>query len=325
MREVLTRYGRHNIGFLWLFVEPMMFTLGVTALWTAIRADHGSDLPIVAFAITGYSSVLLWRNMPARCAGSIGPNLALMYHRNVKVIDIFASRLLLEIGGVTTSSFAVLTLLFLGIGWMKLPEDMLLVVLGWLLLTWFGARWLILIGCAQRAQRRSSRRSGIRCPTCCSRCRAPPSWSTGCRPRRRSIILLLPMVHGVELLRDGFFRLARPRALRPGLRQRVLPVPDAARAQPGARDQPQGHARMIVMRDVVKRIPDPHGPVTVLDHINLLVRPGEKVGILGRNGAGKSTMIRLISGAERPTSGAIRRGMSVSWPLAFGGALPGLR
>ena len=70
LREILTRYGRHNIGFLWLFVEPMLFTLGVAALWTA-RAVHGSDLPIVAFAITGYSSVLLWRNMPCAAIGAI--------------------------------------------------------------------------------------------------------------------------------------------------------------------------------------------------------------------------------------------------------------
>src|SRR6188768_1400084 len=76
MREILTRYGRHNIGFLWLFVEPMLFTLGVTALWTATKALHGSNLPIVAFAITGYSSVLLWRNMPHRCIGAISPNLS---------------------------------------------------------------------------------------------------------------------------------------------------------------------------------------------------------------------------------------------------------
>jgi capsular polysaccharide transport system ATP-binding protein len=41
---------------------------------------------------------------------------------------------------------------------------------------------------------------------------------------------------------------------------------------------------------------------------------------MGRNGAGKSTSVRLLSGSELPTSGQICRRMSVSWPLAFGGA-----
>lgn len=80
---------------------------------------------------------------------------------------------------------------------------------------------------------------------------------------------------------------------------------------------------MIILRNVVKTYPTRGGPNTVLDHVNLTVHPGQRVGILGRNGAGKSTMIRIISGAERPTSGTITRGMSVSWPLAFGGAFQG--
>jgi capsular polysaccharide transport system ATP-binding protein len=58
----------------------------------------------------------------------------------------------------------------------------------------------------------------------------------------------------------------------------------------------------------------------VLRDISFELERGRHLGILGRNGAGKSTLIRLIAGAERPTSGIIRRGMSVSWPLAFGGA-----
>ncbi len=80
---------------------------------------------------------------------------------------------------------------------------------------------------------------------------------------------------------------------------------------------------MISLEHVSKTYPTRHGPVNVLNDVNLIVRPGEKVGILGRNGAGKSTMIRLISGAERPSAGVIRRDMSVSWPLAFGGAFQG--
>lgn len=61
----------------------------------------------------------------------------------------------------------------------------------------------------------------------------------------------------------------------------------------------------------------------VLNGVSLTVNFGEKWGILGRNGAGKSTLIRLISGAEIPKKGQISRGMSVSWPLAFGGAFQG--
>ena len=53
------------------------------------------------------------------------------------------------------------------------------------------------------------------------------------------------------------------------------------------------------------------------------MRPGQHVGVLGRNGAGKTTLIKLIGGVEMPDSGSITRGMSVSWPLGFGGGFQG--
>lgn len=77
---------------------------------------------------------------------------------------------------------------------------------------------------------------------------------------------------------------------------------------------------MIALENVTKDYHTRQGPNRVLDAINLTVGYGEKIGILGRNGAGKSTTIRILSGAELPTSGRITRNMSVSWPLAFGGA-----
>jgi capsular polysaccharide transport system ATP-binding protein len=77
---------------------------------------------------------------------------------------------------------------------------------------------------------------------------------------------------------------------------------------------------MITLENVSKVYRTRQGRRTVLDGVNLQLEPGRNVGILGRNGAGKSTLIRMISGAERPTSGRIERRMSVSWPLAFGGA-----
>ena len=80
---------------------------------------------------------------------------------------------------------------------------------------------------------------------------------------------------------------------------------------------------MICLDQVTKQYPTRHGLATVLDDVSLCIQPGEKLGILGRNGSGKSTLIRLISGAENPSSGHITRAMSVSWPLAFGGAFQG--
>lgn len=80
---------------------------------------------------------------------------------------------------------------------------------------------------------------------------------------------------------------------------------------------------MIEVDNVVKEYRTRSGPVRVLDRVNLTVRAGQQLGILGRNGAGKSTIVRLISGTELPTSGTVRRTMSVSWPLAFGGAFQG--
>jgi capsular polysaccharide transport system ATP-binding protein len=80
---------------------------------------------------------------------------------------------------------------------------------------------------------------------------------------------------------------------------------------------------MIQCHQVNKSYPMGHGRKQVLREINLNVQPGEHIGFLGRNGAGKTTLIKLIGGVEMPTSGKVRRQMSVSWPLGFGGGFQG--
>lgn len=203
LREVLTRYGRHNIGFMWLFVEPMMFTLGVTALWTATKAIHGSNLPIVAFAVTGYSSVLLWRNMPTRCIDALEPNRSLLYHRHVRVIDVFLTRLLLEAAGASIS-FIVLCITFIGFGQMEPPEDVLQVIGGWLMLVWFGFSLGLLFGAtAQRyeiVEKLWHPASYLLFPL------SGAAFLLSAIPQAmREILMVLPMIHGVEFMREGFF------------------------------------------------------------------------------------------------------------------------
>lgn len=203
MREILTRYGRHNIGFLWLFVEPMVFTTGVTTLWTITKSIHGSNLPIVAFALTGYSAVLLWRNMPSRCIGAIEPNLSLMYHRNVRVIDIFTARLVLE-GGGATISFVSLSLFYMYIGWIEPPQDILTVVAGWLSIGWFGSALAIFLGALSERTELVEKiwhpLSYLAFPL------SGAAFMVDALPvEAQQYILYIPMVNGVELVREGYF------------------------------------------------------------------------------------------------------------------------
>lgn len=203
LREILTRYGRHNIGFLWLFAEPMLFTIGVTLMWTAIDATHGSDLPITAFAVSGYSTVLIWRNMSGRCVNAIQPNGALLYHRNVKILSIFISRILVEAGGATLS-FILLTLFFSYMEWMSLPEDVLKVAAGWMLLIWFGAALAIFLGAlsefSELVERFWHPISYFLLPV------SGAAYLVDALPKEaQDIVLLLPLAHGTEMVREGFF------------------------------------------------------------------------------------------------------------------------
>lgn len=203
MREVLTRYGRHNIGFLWLFVEPMLFTLGVTALWTIAGLHKVSSLPIAAFALTGYSTVLLWRNMPSRCVAALAPNASLMYHRNVRAIDIYLSRIALEFFGATMS-FTLLGIVLVAMEVIAPPENILLVAFSWVLTTWFGASLALLLGAwserSEIIEKLWHPAAYLLFPL------AGAAYLVDAMPREfQSAILWLPMVHCTEMLRDGYF------------------------------------------------------------------------------------------------------------------------
>ena len=77
---------------------------------------------------------------------------------------------------------------------------------------------------------------------------------------------------------------------------------------------------MIIFDRVSKTYPVRGGErITVLEPFSGIIRPNVNVGILGRNGAGKSTLMRMIAGAEPPSSGEILRDGRISWPLGFSG------
>jgi ABC-type polysaccharide/polyol phosphate export permease len=181
----------------------MIFTLGVAALWTATQSVHGSNLPIVAFALTGYSTVLLWRNMPSRCILSITYNSSILYHRMVRVLDIYLARVLLEAIGASMS-FAFLATFFSFVGLMEPPEDLLKVLFAWFLVGLFGASLAIFLASLSERWEPIEKlwhpASYLVFPL------SGAAFLVSTLPTQaQDFVLYFPMVHGTEMLREGYF------------------------------------------------------------------------------------------------------------------------
>ena len=63
---------------------------------------------------------------------------------------------------------------------------------------------------------------------------------------------------------------------------------------------------LIELRRVVKKYTGTAGSVTALNGVDLQISAGEFVVVLGKSGAGKTTLVNMITGIDRPTSGEIR-------------------
>ena len=75
---------------------------------------------------------------------------------------------------------------------------------------------------------------------------------------------------------------------------------------------------MIRLNRVLKQYNANSMKKIILDRVTAEFEPGYSYGLLGVNGAGKSTTMRLLAGSELPDSGRITKSVRVSWPLGFG-------
>lgn len=78
---------------------------------------------------------------------------------------------------------------------------------------------------------------------------------------------------------------------------------------------------MIHFVNVEKGYQSAHGWRHVLRPVSLSLPVHRRIGVLGYNGSGKSTFLRLVSGVEEPDRGHVVRDCKVSWPLGFSGGL----
>lgn len=203
MREIITRYGRSNIGFLWLFVEPLLMTLMITLFWKFLRADQHSTLNIIAFLVTGYPMVMMWRTTSNRAIGAISANASLLYHRNVRVLDTIFARMLLEIAGATIAQVAIIAALVV-MGWIDPPADVFYMLAAWLIMAFF-AIGLGLVICSIALHFEAFGKlwgtfSFIMLPLS-----GAFFFVYTLPPQIQQYALMIPMVHGTEMFRHGYF------------------------------------------------------------------------------------------------------------------------
>jgi len=69
----------------------------------------------------------------------------------------------------------------------------------------------------------------------------------------------------------------------------------------------EGKVDQVVLRasGLGKQVSSPEGPLTILDDVDLEIRAGESVALVGPSGAGKTTLLALLAGLDRPSSGAV--------------------
>ena len=145
MREIHTRYGRENLGFVWLIFEPLFFSLGVIGIWTVIHGRYQHGLPILAFVMTGYLPLTLWRHTTARAVQCLRANASLLYHRQVKMLDLLVARVILEFYGALIA-FIVIGFIFYSFDLYELPRDWLMFYVGWFYMLLFTMASALIIG-----------------------------------------------------------------------------------------------------------------------------------------------------------------------------------
>jgi capsular polysaccharide transport system permease protein len=140
LRELHTRYGRENVGYLWMFLEPMMLATVIGLLhYETGHTAYGGDIKPLPFGVIGYTTFILFRGIVNRAEGAIEANAPLLYHRSVTVLDIVLARAMLEFAAIF-STFAIIMTLIVFVGMADPPARPLSLMLGWAMM------WLYCLG-----------------------------------------------------------------------------------------------------------------------------------------------------------------------------------
>ena len=203
IRELTTRFGRENIGFLWLMAEPLLFAGLVGIVWTLMKGTEMHGIGVIAFVVSGYIPLTFMRHAFSKSANIFVANGALLYHRQIKILDFVFVRVLIEvIGSMMAFVFIVIVLRYFDL--FPAPYDIGYLLAGWGIYVMFVLSICVVLSplseLSEVVEKLIPVTTYIALPI--SGAFNLMAWLT---PEARSYLMWSPMVTGMELMRFGLF------------------------------------------------------------------------------------------------------------------------
>jgi capsular polysaccharide transport system permease protein len=149
VRDLMVRFGRQDLGFVWAVIEPMILVTGVLGVWSLLHGTDIRGIPVLSFIITGYMPLTVWRHTTGSMTRLLHNQAVLLYHRPITHFDIVFARLFLELLA-TTTALLVIGFVLISIGLMAPVADWSLALLGWTLTcAYFGGMGMVIAGTTQ--------------------------------------------------------------------------------------------------------------------------------------------------------------------------------
>lgn len=203
IRELTTRFGRENIGFLWIMVEPLLFAGLVAIVWRLMKGPEEHGISIVAMVVSGYIPIVLFRHAVSRSIAVFVANSSLLYHRQIKVIDFVFVRFLIELlGGMMAYLFIAIVLIAFDA--FPVPANIGTFLAGWGLYALFTLSLCFVVAplseMSEVLEKFMPVVTYIMIPF--SGLFTMNAWLT---PNIRAIMMYSPFINGMELMRKGIW------------------------------------------------------------------------------------------------------------------------
>lgn len=96
MRETMTRYGDHQLGFLWAILQPLAMVMVFVVIFSTLKAVRSTDAPIAIFMICGIVPFTIFTDIKGQLQNAIGANKAMLGFPQVTTFDVIMARAILE-------------------------------------------------------------------------------------------------------------------------------------------------------------------------------------------------------------------------------------